>query len=189
MSDMHDAALEAAAWRVVKEQAAERESDAKARLDEGMEVGDSAAARWSGWNLAKASKAKGRTVVTVTDPAAFAAWVMERWPSEVVAVESIRAEYLPELIESIKAVSSHPGLYIERTATVNAAFRRELDDRAAERGALIDDDGEVCPYVEVSTGAPSVRVTFDRKVDRVAVVGAMLADNALAFAPAQEVEA
>ena len=189
MSDMHDAALEAAAWRVVKEQAAAREAAAKERLSEGMEVGDAAAARWSGWNLAKASKVKGRTTVTVTDAEAYAAWVQERYPTEVAEVVSLADDALDELLAFILSLPDGRGEeLLTRRLTVNAAFRRKLDDRAAEKGALIDDNGEVCPYVTVSTSAPSVRITFDKKVDQVAVVGAMLADHALTFAPVQEIE-
>ena len=43
---------------------------------------------------------------------------------------------------------------VERIVQVRPAFVRVLADRALKHGALIDNDGEVCPWAELRHGEP-----------------------------------
>ncbi len=159
MTDMHETVLRAAVWRAVKDRAAELEAEATRALA-GMEVGDRVSGRYGGVLVAQATRAKGAQRVRVTDQAGLAAWVQERWPTEV-----------------------------ETTITVNPAFLEVLKGKAKRLGALIDDDGEVCPHMEIVVGDPSVRLTVDKDVDMAAVISALAAAGELAIYEVPELTA
>ncbi|MGY4652328.1 hypothetical protein ACVWWN_006124 [Mycobacterium sp. URHB0021] len=46
---------------------------------------------------------------------------------------------------------------VEQIVQVRPAFLRVLADRTLKHGALIDDDGEVCPWAELRHGEPYLR--------------------------------
>jgi hypothetical protein len=69
----------------------------------------------------------------VIDDNRLAEWVGGRWPEEV-----------------------------EHIVQVRPAFLRVLADRTLKHGALIDDDGEVCPWAELRHGDPYLMTKPDR---------------------------
>jgi hypothetical protein len=123
---------------VVEARAKELKDEAKAELHRALETGDAVAGKWNGRNVSKATKVSGRRRMRITDPAAFGDWVASRWPTEVRVEQA-----------------------------VNTAFLSLLEDRALDKGALIDDDGEVCPFVEVVEGSAYVSVRKDRDATRI----------------------
>lgn len=137
MTDLHDAALRAGLWAVIEQRAKELKDAAKAELA-ALQVGDTVAGGVDGHLVAKATKVHGHRKLRVINECGYVEWVYRRWPDET---------WQPRKIGD--------------------AFRRKLEDRAVELGALIDDDGEVCPHVEVVEGEPYVMVRRGKDADTV----------------------
>lgn len=96
-----------------------------------------------GTKLAAVSHSDGRKGVKVTDEAAALKWAIERHPSEVVTVQVIRPAFLKMLLDDAKA----NGIGVDRS------------------------NGEVLPFIEVTTGTPYVSVlTTDEGVERMSAL-------------------
>jgi tryptophan synthase alpha subunit len=119
-------------WQVIEQRAKELKDAAKAEL-QALEVGDAVAGKWDGKVIAKASKSKGRTKLTVTDEQAFLDWVSERHPTEVVYAVN------PAFVKALEARAKDIGL-----------------------GAVVSTDGEVVPGVEIVEGEPYVTVRREK---------------------------
>ena len=156
MTELHEAALRAGVWDVVEKRA--KELGAEARQDLlALEVGDTVAGRHDGVTVAKATKTAGRLRVVITDEDGFTRWVASRWPTEVVVQQ-----------------------------VVNTAFLEVLKKDAATKGAVIDADGEVCPYVEVVEGSPYITIRKDK--DAPFLVAQLLSSGALSLDGVKEIE-
>jgi hypothetical protein len=151
MGELHDAAFRAGVWSVIAARAKELADQAKADL-QALEVGDTVAGRYDGQIIAKATKTKGRKKLRVINETGFVEWVYRRWPDETWQIRSI-----------------------------GEAFRKKLEDKALALGALIDDDGEVCPHVEVVEGDPYITVRKEK--DAPFVVAQLLSSGQLSLEP------
>ena len=109
----------------LRDRVKEWEASAKAVLERHMLPGGREPAYLNEIDVGAVTYAKGRREVTITDDQEFARWVQQRWPTEVEVVVRVRDSF----VSALKA-------------------------RALNQGALIDDEGEVCPYVEVGHGSP-----------------------------------
>ena len=128
-TDEHrEAAFQAAVWQTIEAKAKQKKDEARARLGD-VPVGETVAGRWDGQIIAKATMAKGKKRLVVTDDRALLAWVKEHHPTEVV--EAVNPAY----IKTIEAKAISEGL-----------------------GAVIDSQGVVIPGVEVQTSDPTVSV-------------------------------
>lgn len=101
------------------------EAEARAELEVHMIPDDRETATVGDIKVGTVTYCNGRRTFSVTDEQGYTQWVAERWPDEIV-------------------VTQH----------VNAAFETKLKDRAMRHGALIDDDGEVCPHVDIDRDRP-----------------------------------
>jgi hypothetical protein len=110
------------------------EAEAKADLAQ-MVQGDRTAALLNGYKIGTVTKCEGRRAVEVVDEQRLAEWVASRWPTEV-----------------------------ETSVRVRPAFMRVLADRIRKHGALIDQDGEVCPWVEIGYGDPYLMTKPDNDI-------------------------
>jgi hypothetical protein len=133
VSQMHEAAFRAGVWAVIEERAKQLKDQAKAELA-ALEVGDTVAGKFNGQTVAKATKTRGRRRLRVINETGFVEWVFRRWPDETIQIRSVRE-----------------------------AFRKKLEDKAIDLGGLIDDDGAVCPHVEVVEGEPYISVRKDKE--------------------------
>jgi hypothetical protein len=126
MSD-RSAATRLAVCKWLRDQIHEWECEAKAELVQaGMIPRDREAAMLGRIPIGEVTYCQGRRSFDVVFPDKFAQWVAERWPTEV-----------------------------ETMLVVNPAFvEGKLKSKAMKLGALIDDEGEVCPYVEIGRGNP-----------------------------------
>lgn len=149
MSELHDAAFRAGVWSVIAARAKELADAAKAELAE-LEVGDTVAGRYQGQIVAKATKTKGRRKIRVVNEVGFVEWVYRRWPDETWQIRSI-----------------------------GAAFRKKLEEQALALGALIDEDGVVCPHVEVVEGDPYITVRKEK--DAPFIVAQLLSSGQLSL--------
>lgn len=131
MSELHDAAFRAGLWTVIATRAKELADQAKAELG-ALEVGDTVAGKWDGKVLAKATRAKGRTKLVVTDEQSFFEWVAAKHPTEVV--ESVN----PAFVKSLEQRAKDIGL-----------------------GAVVSADGEVVPGVEIVEGDSYITIRKD----------------------------
>ena len=110
----------------LRDRVREWEDEAKAELEQsGMIPDDRESGTLGDMKIGTATFCNGKRELVITSEAAFANWVHQRWPDEV-----------------------------EVQMKVNPAFERKLVERAKTRGAIIDDDGEVCPFAEYSRGRP-----------------------------------
>lgn len=132
MSELHEAAFRAGVWSVVAARAKELADAAKAELA-ALEVGDTVAGRWDGKVVAKATKAKGRARLIVTDSEGFTEWVARQHPSEIVSSVN------PAYVKSLEARAKDLGL-----------------------GAVVDAEGEVVPGVEIVEGDPYITVRREK---------------------------
>ena len=156
MGELHDAVFRAGVWQVIEQRAKELKDEAKQEL-QGLEVGDAVAGRFDGQVIAKATKTKGRAKLIVSDDEGFAQWVASRWPTEV-------------LVQQV----------------VNGAFLKVLEKDALDKGALIDEVGDVCPFVEVVAGEPFVSVR--REKDAPFIVAQLLSQGRLSLDGVRELE-
>lgn len=129
--DLRDAAFRAGLWTVIATRAKELADQAKAELG-ALEVGDTVAGKWDGKVLAKATRAKGRTKLVVTDQNAFINWVAGRHPTEIVS------QVNPAFLKSLEQRSKDIGL-----------------------GAVVSADGEVVPGVEIVEGDSYITIRKD----------------------------
>jgi hypothetical protein len=157
MTALHDAAFRAGLWQFVEQRAKELKDEAKAEL-QALEVGDTVAGRIDGQVIAKATKTSGRKKLRVINEVGFVEWVYRRWPDETWQIRSI-----------------------------GAAFRKKIEDQALALGALIDDDGEVCPHVEVVQGDPFV--TVRREKEAPFIVAQLLTSGRLSLDGVKEITA
>lgn len=108
----------------LRDQIRDWETAAKAELEHsGMIPDDRESGTMGDLKIGTATFCNGKRELVITDDQGFALWVQDRWPDEV-----------------------------ETTLVVNPAFERKLVERAKTRGALIDDEGEVCPYAKFERG-------------------------------------
>lgn len=99
--------------------------------------------------VATSKRIQNRPKLNAVDPVRFAEWVGQRHPDEIV----------PAVSEAFQAV----------------LLDRMLDNPA---GVLVDDDGEVCEWVEVVRPAPYTRTWLTKSAD--AALGPLLAGRSLA---------
>ena len=156
VTELHDAALQAVVWEIVKDQAGKRSGEARQLLSD-IPVGDTIAARVGDTIIGKASKAKGAQRFTITDEDQFVRWVADRYPTEV-----------------------------EVRTVVNAAFLEVLRKDALTKGALIDQDGGVCPYAEIVTGSPTLTVRKEKAA--LPLVAELFAAGQLSFERPEAIE-
>lgn len=129
---LRDAALRAAVWQTIEARAKELKDEARAELA-AIPVGETVAAKWDGRLLAKASLAKGKTKLVVTDETKLLEWVKDNHPTELVT--TVNKAYLSSLEARAKELGIDaagdviPGVEIvtgEPTVTV----RKEKDGLA-----------------------------------------------------------
>lgn len=77
--------------------------DARARLNTAMVTGDRLTVTHGDVTLASVTKAKGRTTVRISDPAALLAWMAEHHPEEVVTRQEIRPATVGRILADTKA--------------------------------------------------------------------------------------
>ena len=118
------AAAKLAVCKWIRDQVGKWEDEAKAELSD-MVAGDRQAAQLAGYQIGTVGMYEGKRDFRVIDDSRFGEWVAERWPEEVEHIVQVRPD-----------------------------FRRVLAARAREHGALIDKDGEVCPWAELRHGEP-----------------------------------
>jgi hypothetical protein len=131
------AAAKLAVCKWIRGQVGKWEDEAKAELSD-MVAGDRQAALLAGYKIGTVTMCEGKREFRVIDDNRLAEWVADRWPEQV-----------------------------EHVVQVRPAFLRILTDRALKHGALIDNDGEVCPWAELRHGAPYVMTKPDRDIDAV----------------------
>jgi hypothetical protein len=156
MSELHDAAFRAGVWQVIEQRAKELKDQAKAELS-ALEVGDTVAGKYQGQAVAKATKTRGRRRLRVINEVGFVEWVLRRWPDETI-----------------------------QTRTVRESFRKKLEDKAIDLGGLIDDDGAVCPHVEVVEGEPYISVRKEK--DAPFLVAQLLSSGRVSLDGVKEIE-
>jgi hypothetical protein len=100
------------------------EAEAKAELRD-MLPGDHSAGMLGGQVIGGVVMRPGNKRFKVVDEGLLADWVAKRWSAGVEHVTRVRPD-----------------------------FQKTMKDRAVKDGALVDDDGEVCPWVEVHQGEP-----------------------------------
>lgn len=130
--NLRDAAFRAGVWQMLEQKAKAMKDAAKAELS-ALEPGDRVTGKWHGQPVASATMSNGHSKLVIDDYAGFAQWVASRWPTEVVLQQ-----------------------------TVNTAFINVLEKSALRDGALIDEQGDVCPFAEIVESSPYISV---RKVD------------------------
>ncbi len=118
------AAAKLAVCKWIRGQVGKWEDEAKAELSD-MVAGDRQAALLAGYKIGTVTMCEGKREFRVIDDNRLAEWIGGRWPEEV-----------------------------EHIVQVRPAFLRVLADRTLKHGALIDDDGEVCPWAELRHGEP-----------------------------------
>jgi hypothetical protein len=131
------AAAKLAVCKWIRDQVGKWEDEAKAELSD-MVAGDRQAALLAGYKIGTVTMCEGKRGVRVIDENRLGEWVAARWPEQIQTVVQI-----------------HP------------AFMRALADRTLKHGALIDDDGEVCPWVELRHGEPYLMTKPDPDMDGV----------------------
>ncbi len=131
------AAAKLAVCKWIRGQAGKSEDEAKAELSD-MVAGDRPAALLAGYKIGTVTMCEGKREFRVIDDNRLAEWVGGRWPEEV-----------------------------EQIVQVRPAFLRVLADRTLKHGALIDDDGEVCPWAELRHGEPYLMTKPDRDMGAV----------------------
>lgn len=148
---LRDAAFRAFVWQTIEARAKTLKDQARAEL-KAIPVGETVAARHGDQLLAKAAMSKGKTKLVVTDEAKLLEWVTTNHPSEIVHA-------------------------------VNPAYLKALEAKAKDLGigAVIDNQGEVIPGVEIQVGEPTVSVRKERDVDALAVVGELMSQGQLGF--------
>lgn len=135
-TDEHrEAAFQAAVWQTIEAKAKQKKDEARARLGD-VPVGETVAGRWGDQIIAKATMAKGKKKLVVTDDRALLAWVKEHHPTEIV--EAVNSAYL----KTIEAKAISEGL-----------------------GAVIDGQGVVIPGVEIRTSDPTISVRRESGAD------------------------
>lgn len=103
MSELREAVLRAAVFATIAERANALKDQARSELSE-IPLGDTLSARHGDRLLAKASLAKGKSKLVVTDPQRLLEWVKTNHPSEVV--ESVNPAYLTALTAKAKEVGA-----------------------------------------------------------------------------------
>ena len=131
------AAAKLAVCKWIRDQVGKWEDEAKAELSD-MVAGDRQAALLAGYKIGTVTMCEGKRGFRVIDDNRLAEWVGGRWPEQV-----------------------------EHIVQVRPAFLRLLADRALKHGALIDDDGEVCPWAELRNGTPYLMTKPDPDMDGV----------------------
>jgi hypothetical protein len=148
MSELRDAVLRAAVFATIAERANQLKDEARSALS-GIPMGDTLSARHGDRLLAKASLAKGKSKLVVTDPQRLLEWVKTNHPSEVV--ESVNQAYLTSLTAKAKEVGAVidnqgavvPGVeLVEGSPTVTVRREKDAIDIVGEmlRGGLISLD-------------------------------------------------
>lgn len=100
--ELRRAALQAAVWAVVETRAKELKDEARGELAAGLLPGDTIAGKWDGRTVAKATMARGRARLVVTDEAALVEWLTANHPTELVV--TINPAYLGALEERAKTL-------------------------------------------------------------------------------------
>jgi hypothetical protein len=118
------AAAKLAVCKWIRDQVGKWEDEAKAELTD-MVAGDRQAALLAGYKIGTVTMCEGKRGFRVIDDNRLGEWVAARWPENV-----------------------------ETAVQIRPAFMRVLADRTLKYGALIDDDGEVCPWAELRHGEP-----------------------------------
>ena len=112
------------------------EWEADAKAALELETGERKAAKVGGAVIGYTNKVRGRKRLRVINETGFVQWVFRRWPDETV-----------------------------QTRSVGEAFRKKLEQQALNLGALIDDEGEVCPHVEIVEGEPFLSTKLTESAD------------------------
>lgn len=131
MTSMQEAARTTMAAKLISDAVAAEHKPVKAELLDTMTAAGAERVRVTdadGDNLGTVSLSAGRASAKLTDPAAFTAWVAERYPSEMV--QAVRGSFTGKVLEQATALG-------------------EAVDQAT---------GEVIPGVEIVTGDPYVTV-------------------------------
>lgn len=102
MSDIRKSAEHSIILGQLKAKVVAADKDIRAELDSGMHVGDRLTAVYDGELIGAVSKTAGRSTATVTDPDKLAAWVAERYPSEVETKPVVRAAFLNAILDASK---------------------------------------------------------------------------------------
>ena len=131
------AAAKLAVCKWIRGQVGKWEAEAKAELSD-MVAGDRQAALLAGYKIGTVTMCEGRREFRIVDDNRLAEWVAERWPDEV-----------------------------EHIVQVRPAFLQILLDRTLKYGALIDNNGDVCPWAELRHGEPYLMTKPDRDIDGV----------------------
>lgn len=124
------------------------EWEAQAKAALELVPGERKAAQLNGVTVGYTNKVRGRKRFRVINEAGFTEWVSQRWPDEIVTYRQ-----------------------------VNPAFREKLEKQACALDGLIDDDGEVCPHVEVVAGEPYLTTKLSDEAD--ITIAGLLAKGAL----------
>jgi hypothetical protein len=131
------AAAKLAVCRWIRDQVRRWEDEAKAELGD-MVAGDRRAALLAGYTIGTVTMCEGKRQFHVVDDRRLGEWVAERWPEQIETIVQVRP-----------------------------AFLNILAARALKHGALIDDDGEVCPWAELRRGEPYLMTKPGRDIDGV----------------------
>lgn len=143
------AAVRAAALKVLSDKVKAANDEAKSEALGVLDPGDKLSASYQGAKLGSVSVSNGRVSARVTDPEAFAAWVAEHYPTEVV-----------------------------HKPVVRDAFAKAVLDASKNAGEPCAPDGTLdVPGVQVSEGDPYVSVRLAEGAEE--VVRRMVADGAM----------
>lgn len=146
---LRSAATRAAVWGVIADAAKERQAEAKAELAQ-LQPGDTIAGRIGGRLVGKATVARGRSKLTVTDGRQFLDWVALNHPTELV--QSVNPAFVKSLEARGKALGAVidaqgevvPGVEITEGAPyVSVRKEKDAPDVVAQllSGGLVSLDG------------------------------------------------
>ncbi|MER7078163.1 MULTISPECIES: hypothetical protein [Bacteria] len=100
--NLKDTAAMAAALRVLDERVKAARTAANADMLAAADPGDRITATHDGQALGSVSVTTGRTTARVTDPAAFAAWCAEHYPTEVEHRPVVRESFVRAVLDASK---------------------------------------------------------------------------------------
>lgn len=155
-----DVAGDALAWSVIETEAKARKEACRAWLTDHLGPDLLAvAAQVNGQQVGKASYSLGSPEFKVTDSAAFMAFVVEQYPTEIEVVTQVNSAFQKRLLGELQAVG----------------------------GTAIDTNGVPVPGVELQPGKPRLTITKDKGARD--TIAAALAGGRLSLDPVKELEA
>lgn len=123
----------------------------------------------------------------VRDAAAFAGWLAQQRPAEVVATIAVEADALAEALDALRFAGVAASATVEARPAYLAAYlptlALDLAEEGAELTAVDPATGEVVPGLGATRGAPRLVVRLDRERKAAAVAEAMDAAEAEDEAP------